>query len=406
MIVVSSAVNPDNSEILAARAAKIPVVQRAEMLAELMRLKWSIAVGGTHGKTTTTSMIAALLDGANLDPTVINGGIINAYGTNAILGDGDWMVVEADESDGSFVRLPAMISVVTNIDAEHLDYYGNFESLRSAFQTFAESIPFYGFSALCSDHQEVRALIARVTDRRIVTYGLEPPAEVFGYDLAPTAKGVRLAIQMSGRSRGAGRVISGVELSMPGAHNVRNALAAVAIAVELGVDDDTIRSSLAGFKGVKRRFTLVGEARGVAVVDDYAHHPVEISAALSTARERCNGRTIAVIQPHRYSRLKSLFKGFCACFSDADIVIVADVFPAGESPIEGADRDALVSGIRAASCHDVYPLVDPDRLAEMIAEHTTKGDMVVCLGAGSITRWANQLPATLEGLSLQEDAVG
>ena len=406
VIVVSSAVSSENSEILAARAAKVPVVQRAEMLAELMRLKWSIAVGGTHGKTTTTSMIAALLDGANLDPTVINGGIINAYGTNARLGDGDWMVVEADESDGSFVRLPAMISVVTNIDAEHLDYYGNFDSLRSAFQTFAERIPFYGFATLCSDHQEVRALIGRVTDRRIVTYGIEPPTEVFGYDLSPTTNGVRLAIQMSGRSRGAGRVISGVELSMPGAHNVRNALAAVAVAVELGVDDDTIRDSLAGFKGVKRRFTLVGEARGVAVVDDYAHHPAEITAVLSTARERCNGRIIAVIQPHRYTRLSSLFKEFCTCFGDADVVIVADVFSAGENPIEGIDRDALASGIRSASCHDVHSLADPADLAEMIAEFTTMGDMVVCLGAGNITRWANQLPAMLDGLPLQADAVG
>jgi len=406
VIVVSSAVGSDNAEVLAARAAKVPVVQRAEMLAELMRLKWSIAVGGTHGKTTTTSMIAALLDGAHLDPTVINGGIINAYGTNAILGDGDWMVVEADESDGSFIRLPAMISVVTNIDAEHLDYYGDFDSLRSAFQTFAESIPFYGFATLCSDHQEVRALIGRVTDRRIVTYGLEPPAEVFGCDLAPTANGVQFAIQMSGRSRGAGRVISGVELSMPGAHNVRNALAAVAIAVELGVDDDTIRRSLAGFKGVKRRFTLVGEARGVAVIDDYAHHPVEIAAVLLTARERCSGRIIAVIQPHRYSRLNSLFSDFCTCFGNADVVIVADVFAAGERPIEGIDRDALVSGIRSASCHDVFPLVDPDGLAEMIAGFTTVGDMVVCLGAGNITRWANQLPAALDELSMQADAVG
>lgn len=406
VVVVSSAVRADNSEILAARSAKVPVVQRAEMLAELMRLKWSIAVGGTHGKTTTTSMIAALLDGANLDPTVINGGIINAYGTNAILGDGDWMVVEADESDGSFVRLPAMISVVTNIDAEHLDYYGDFDSLRGAFQTFAESIPFYGFMTLCSDHQEVRTLIGRVTDRRIVTYGLEPPAEVFGYDLAPTANGVRLGIQMSGRSRGAGRVIAGVELSMPGAHNVRNALAAVAIAVELGVDDDTIRRSLAGFKGVKRRFTLVGESQGVAVVDDYAHHPVEIAAVLLTARERCRGRIIAVIQPHRYSRLCSLFKEFCTCFDDADVVIVADVFPAGESPIEGIDRDALVSGIRSAGGQEVYSLGDPGDLAQMVAEFTTMGDMVVCLGAGNVTRWANQLPAALDDLALQTNAVG
>ena len=406
VLVISSAVNDNNPEILAARAAQLPVVQRAEMLAELMRLKWSIAVGGTHGKTTTTSMIAALLDAAGKDPTVINGGIINAYGTNARLGDGEWMVVEADESDGSFVRLPAMISVVTNIDAEHLDHYGNFDALRLAFQTFTENIPFYGLAALCSDHQEIRAMISRITDRRIVTYGLNPQADVHGYDLIPTANGVRFGVQLSGRSRGAGRVISGIELSMPGVHNVQNALAGVAIAVELDIGDDIVRRALEQFKGVKRRFTLVGEAQGVTVVDDYGHHPVEIAAVLSTARERCAGRVIAVMQPHRYSRLNSLFKDFCICFNDADVVIVADVYPAGENPIKGADRDALVSGLQSSGCRHVYSLADPNSLAELIAELATVGDMVVCLGAGTITHWANALPAALDSLAAPVSVVG
>ncbi len=405
VVVKSSAVNEQNPEIVAARAAKLPVVPRAEMLAELMRLKWSIAVGGTHGKTTTTSMIAALLDTAGMDPTVINGGIINAYGTNARLGGGDWVLVEADESDGSFVRLPAMVSVVTNIDAEHLDYYGDFDALRRAFQTFVENIPFYGLAVLCGDHEEVRSMIGRITDRRLVTYGLNAPADVRGCDLSPTTSGAQFNVQLGGRSGGAGRLITGIELSMPGAHNVRNALAAVAVAVELGIGDNVIRNALAKFKGVKRRFTVVGEATGVTIVDDYGHHPVEIAAVLETARERCAGRVIAVVQPHRYSRLKSLFRDFCVCFNDADVVIVADVYPAGESPINGADKESLVSGLQSAGHPDVYSLESADHLAELIAEVTNIGDMVVCLGAGTITHWANTLPAALDHRSASTGVV-
>ena len=412
VVVVSSALKPDNPEVTAARARLLPVVRRAEMLAELMRLKWSIAVGGTHGKTTTTSMIAALLDTAGLDPTVINGGIINAYGTNARLGAGDWMVVEADESDGTFVRLPATIAVVTNIDREHLEFYGDFDRLRHAFQTFVENIPFYGFAALCIDHPEVQAMIGRISDRRIVTYGMSPQADLRAVDLETDVEGTRFDALLSRRSGDGGtRSFRNLVLRMPGAYNVQNALAMIAIGIEMGMPEDTIRAALAGFEGVRRRFTRVGEACGVVVIDDYGHHPVEIAAVLGAARQVAEaqagaGRVIAVVQPHRYTRLGALFEDFCSCFNDADAVVVADVYPAGEEPIEGVHRDALVEGLRARGHRAVLPLDGPDRLAPLLAEITRPGDMVVCLGAGSISQWANDLPGALIALGESPSAAG
>jgi UDP-N-acetylmuramate--alanine ligase len=394
-LVISSAVRRDNPEVKAARERLIPVVRRAEMLAELMRLKWAVAVGGTHGKTTTTSMIAQVLDHAGIDPTVINGGIINAYGTNARLGDGDWMVVEADESDGSFVKLPATAAIVTNIDAEHLDYYSDFDEIRDAFLTFVENLPFYGVAVMCIDHPEVQSLIGKVTDRRVISYGFSPQADVRGVDLDFDGGAARFAVETRDRRTGGVGRIDGLTLPMPGRHNVLNGLAAIAIAREIGVDDGVIREGLARFGGVKRRFTLTGEAGGVSVIDDYGHHPVEIEAVLKAAREAAKGRVIAVVQPHRYSRLAALFEDFCACFNDADTVIVADVHPAGEQPIEGANRSSLVEGLKAHGHRSVLPLEGPDRLAELVAGLASPGDMVVCLGAGSITQWANALPEAL-----------
>jgi len=399
VVVVSSAVQSDNPEVQAARAGMIPVVRRAEMLAELMRLKWSIAVAGTHGKTTTTSLVAAMLDAAGFDPTVINGGIINAYGTNARLGAGEWMVVEADESDGSFVKLPATIAVVTNMDPEHLDFYGDFDTERAAFQAFVENLPFYGFAAMCIDHPEVQALIGRVTDRRIHTYGFSPQATVRGCDLAITADGTTFAVEVSDRlGNRPPRRIDDVLLPMHGEHNVQNCLAAIAVGLEMGIADEAIRSAFAGFRGVKRRFTRTGEAGGIAVIDDYGHHPVEIAAVLKAARDVCQGRVFAVVQPHRYSRLRDLFEDFCSCFNDADAVLVAPVHAAGEAPIPGVDRDALVEGLRDRGHRRVLPLDGPAALAPAIADMAGTGDMVVCLGAGTVTQWAQSLPDELAKL--------
>lgn len=397
VVCISSAVKKDNPEVAAARAALIPVVRRAEMLAELMRLKWSIAVAGTHGKTTTTSMVAALLDGAGFDPTIINGGIINALGTNAKLGSGDWMVVEADESDGTFTKLPATIAVVTNMDPEHLDFYGTFEEERKAFDRFVENIPFYGFAALCIDHPEVQALISRV-DRRIVTYGFSPQADVRAANVRTGSDGCRYDVTISDRVFGEGRMIEGLHLPMYGLHNVQNSLAAIAVAINMQIGDEAIRTSLAKFQGVKRRFTKTGESNGIVVIDDYGHHPVEIAAVLKAARMAGSGRTIAVVQPHRYSRLASLFEEFCTCFNDADAVIVADIYAAGETPIEGASQQALVEGLRTHGHRHVLPLASPEALPSMVRDMAQPGDMVVCLGAGNITQWANALPAELDRL--------
>ncbi|ETR78851.1 UDP-N-acetylmuramate--alanine ligase [Afipia sp. P52-10] len=396
VVVVSSAIKRDNPELMAARAQRIPVVRRAEMLAELMRLKSCVAIAGTHGKTTTTSMVATLLDAGNLDPTVINGGIINAYGTNARLGAGDWMVVEADESDGTFLKLPADVAIVTNIDPEHLDHFKTFEAVQDAFRSFVESVPFYGFAVMCIDHPVVQSLVGKIEDRRIVTYGVNPQADVRLVDLTAENGGSRFTVVFRDRISGATHEIADLVLPMPGRHNASNATAAIAVARELGIPDEAIRKALAGFGGVKRRFTRTGEWKGVAIIDDYGHHPVEIAAVLKAARDSAKGKVIAVVQPHRYTRLQSLFEEFCTCFNDADAVVVADVYPAGEAPIPGIDRDSFVLGLRAHGHREVIPLPAASQLAGIVAGLAKKGDYVVCLGAGNITQWAYALPDELK----------
>ncbi|WP_339871077.1 UDP-N-acetylmuramate--L-alanine ligase [uncultured Brevundimonas sp.] len=395
-LVYSTAVTAANPELVAARARRIPLVRRAEMLAELMRLQFSVAVGGTHGKTTTTSMVACLLDAGNLDPTVVNGGIINAYGTNAKVGDGDWIVVEADESDGSFLRLKSTVAIVTNIDPEHLDHYGDFDAVRKAFVDFVENIPFYGFAAVCLDHPEVQRLVAAIDNRRLVTYGLNPQAMVRAENCDMAADGCRFDVVIQ---NGETTRIDGLHLPMAGWHNVSNALAAIAVARELGVTDEDIRSGLAGFGGVKRRFTTTGVVNGVRIVDDYGHHPVEIAAVLKAARQVTEGRVIAVMQPHRFTRLRDLMEEFSTSFSDADVVIVADVYPAGEAPIEGVDKDALVDGVRRYGHRHVSALQSLADLPGVVAAEARPGDVVVLLGAGDITGWAYALPAQLEALA-------
>jgi UDP-N-acetylmuramate--alanine ligase len=398
VVVVSSAIKRDNPELIAARARGLPVVRRAEMLAELMRPKSAIAIGGTHGKTTTTSLVAALLDAGGLDPTVINGGIINTYGTNARMGASDWMVVESDESDGTFVKLPADIAVVTNIDPEHLDHYGTFDALREAFRAFVENVPFYGFAVMCLDHPEVQALIARIEDRRIVTYGRNPQAEVRYRDLRFEDGRTCFSVDRRDRITGETEAMEDLAISMPGEHNVSNATAAVAVARAIGIDAEAVRKGLASFGGVRRRFTLTGTWNGVSIYDDYGHHPVEIAAVLRAARSAAPGHVVAVVQPHRFTRLKNLFADFCTCFNEADTVIVADVYPAGEAPIEGVNRDALIEGLRAGGHRDVRALESDAALPGLVASIVEPGDMVVCLGAGSITRWANALPQALAAL--------
>jgi len=398
VVVVSSAIKPDNPELVAARALRLPVVRRAEMLAELMRLKSCVAVAGTHGKTTTTSLVAALLDSGGFDPTVINGGIINAYGTNARLGAGDWMVVEADESDGTFLKLPADIAIVTNVDAEHLDHFKTFAAVQEAFVDFVGNVPFYGFAVMCTDHPIVQRLVGRITDRRIITYGENAQADVRLVDLDNTGGKQRFTVLFRDRDGKDIHRIRDLELPMPGRHNALNATSAVAVAHELGVADGKIRSALAKFGGVKRRFTRVGEWNGAVIIDDYGHHPVEIAAVLKAARESTKGQVIAVVQPHRFTRLQTLFEPFSTCFNDADVVIVANVYAAGEAPIEGVDRDHLVAALRARGHRQVIALDGPDRLAGIVRGLAKPGDFVVLLGAGNITQWAAALPAELKAL--------
>ncbi|HUH77152.1 MAG TPA: UDP-N-acetylmuramate--L-alanine ligase [Devosia sp.] len=398
VVVVSSAITKDNPELVAARARALPVVRRAEMLAEIMRFKNAIAIGGTHGKTTTTTLVAALLDAGALDPTVINGGIINAYGTNARLGAGDWMVVEADESDGTFVKLPADVAVVTNIDPEHLDHYRDFDGVKRAFRQFVENVPFYGFAVMCLDHPVVQSLVGEVQDRRVITYGTNPQADVRLVDLQ-TINGVsHFSIEIRDRIRQTQLRIDGLELPMPGEHNALNATAAIAVADQLRVPADAIRRGLKGFSGVKRRFTRVGEVGGITIIDDYGHHPVEIASALRAARQSTRRDVIAVVQPHRFSRLHDLFDDFAACFNDADTVLVAPIYAAGEQPMAGVTHDELVHRIIARGHRDARVLDDPETLAKVIAGRAEDGDYVVCLGAGNITQWAGALPAELGAL--------
>ena len=387
VVVTSTAIKRGNPEVELALERRVPVVRRAEMLAELMRLKLTVAIAGTHGKTTTTSMVAAILDAGGVDPTVINGGIINHYGSNARLGASDWMVVEADESDGSFLRLDGTIAVVTNIDPEHLDHYGSFDAVKDAFVEFVENVPFYGAALLCLDHPEVQAIIPRLRDRRVVTYGFSAQADVRGVNVTPFPGGNRFEAIVRSRD-GSVRSIEGIELPMPGRHNVQNALAAVGVALELGIPDDVIANGFAKFHGVKRRFTKIGEVDGVTIIDDYGHHPVEIRAVLAAAREGVQGRVIAVVQPHRYSRLGALMSEFQSAFNDADIVYVTPVYAAGEAPVEGVDAAALVSGLKQRGHHSVQPIADPAALAQALAEVAQPGDVVICLGAGDITKWA------------------
>ncbi|WP_413220856.1 UDP-N-acetylmuramate--L-alanine ligase [Tritonibacter mobilis] len=397
VVVISSAIKPGNAELGEARARGLPVVRRAEMLAELMRLKSNIAIGGTHGKTTTTTMMAELMVAGGFDPTVVNGGIIHAYGSNARMGQGEWMVVEADESDGTFNRLPATIAVVTNIDPEHMEHWGDFDRLRDGFYEFVSNIPFYGLAVCCTDHAEVQALVGRISDRRVVTYGFNAQADVRAVNLTYKGGVAHFDILLQAE----GQKIEGCTLPMPGDHNVSNALSAVAVCRHLGMKLDEIRAALAAFGGVNRRFTKVGEVDGVTIIDDYGHHPVEIAAVLKAARQAIGsegeGRVIAVHQPHRYSRLSSLFDDFCACFNDADVVAIAEVFAAGEDPIEGASRDDLVAGLIRHGHRHARAILNEDDLLRLVREQARPGDMVVCLGAGTISAWANGLPERLKG---------
>nr|WP_223865885.1 UDP-N-acetylmuramate--L-alanine ligase [Salipiger aestuarii] len=392
VVVISSAIKPGNPELDEARRRGLPVVRRAEMLAELMRLKSNVAVAGTHGKTTTTTMVATLLDAGKYDPTVINGGIIHAYGSNARVGLGEWMVVEADESDGTFNRLPATIAIVTNIDPEHMEHWGSIENLRDGFYQFVSNIPFYGLAVCCTDHAEVQALVGRVSDRRITTYGFNAQADVRAVNLHYEKGIAHFDIQLQAEDK----IIEGCTLPMPGDHNVSNALASVAVARHLGMRREDIRAALASFGGVNRRFTRVGEVNGVTIIDDYGHHPVEIAAVLKAARQASEGRVIAVHQPHRYSRLHTLFDDFCACFNEADVVAIAEVYAAGEDPIPGATRDDLVAGLIRHGHRHARAILSEDDLERLVREQGRPGDMVVCLGAGTISAWANNLPARLD----------
>jgi UDP-N-acetylmuramate--alanine ligase len=401
-VVISSAVKSDNVELVAARAAKIPVVRRAEMLAELMRLKSAIAISGTHGKTTTTSMIGQMLETAGFDPTVINGGIVNAYGTNTRIGKTDLMVVEADESDGTFTRLPANVAVVTNMDPEHLDHYGTFDKVRDAYRQFINNLPFYGYAVLCTDHPEVRSLVSSITDRRVITYGLNAQADVQAQNVRSDGDGSTFDVKFTGWICGdKEETLRDVHLSMLGAHNVQNSLVSLAIARAMNVPAATMKKGLASFSGVKRRFTKTGEVRGLTVIDDYAHHPVEIETVLKTARmavEKTKGKVIAVMQPHRFTRLRDLFDQFCTCFNEADTVIVTDVYTAGEQPIAGADKNHLIEGIKKHGHRDVLGLSSKEELPKLLAGLAKPGDYIVCLGAGDITYWAYDLPAQLEAV--------
>ena len=400
VVVYSSAVKAGNAEFEAARMRNLPLVRRAEMLAEIMRLKNCIAIAGTNGKTTTTTLIAALLDAGGLDPTVVNGGIINAYGTNVRLGAGEWVVVEADESDGTFLRLPATVAVVTNVDPDHLDYYGTFDRMREAFQRFVENIPFYGFAVLCLDHPEVQAMVGRVEDRRLITYGIGPQADVRAANVNFSEGASHFDVILADRRKGTETRVEDMRLPMPGEHNVLNALAAIAVAHELGIGVDAIRAALGKFGGVNRRFTRVGEWNGAAIIDDYGHNPFKMAAALKAARQAYSGPIVAIVQPHRYTRLRDTFEQFCTCLNDADAAIIAPVYPAGEQPIPGFDRDTYAEALRAHGHRSVFVINGAEDLPAMIADLAKPGGAIVCLGAGSITQWA----AGLETAMIEREA--
>jgi UDP-N-acetylmuramate--alanine ligase len=404
IVVISSAISSENEELAVAREMRMPVVRRAEMLAELMHLKWAIAVAGTHGKTTTTSMVASMLEAGRYDPTVINGGIINHYGATIRLGASDWMVAEADESDGTFTKLPATVAVVTNIDPEHMEHYGSFDEVRRAYYTLLDNLPFYGFAVLCADHAETRTLGDKLRDKRVITYGYDEAADIRAHNIRAAGTGQYFDVAIAGWlcDDGTARELSDIFLPMPGAHNVQNACAALSIAFELGMDDGAMLRGLSEFTGVKRRFTKTGNVNGVTIIDDYAHHPVEIGCVLEAGRQSLQatgGRLIAVMQPHRYSRLHDLMNDFCKAFDNADTVIIADVYSAGEAPIDGADKAHLAQGIRDHGHRDVRELAGREDLAPMIADIAEPGDMVILLGAGDITKWANQLPGALKDMS-------
>lgn len=396
VVVTSSAIKPDNPEVVEAELRALPIVRRAEMLAELMRLKWCVSVAGTHGKTTTTSMVAAVLEAGGVDPTVINGGIINSYGTNARLGESDWMVVEADESDGTFVKLPATIAVVTNMDPEHLDFYGTFEAEKEAFKQFLDRVPFYGAAVLCIDHPEVQSLIKLLSGRKYITYGLSAQADVRATNVRSDKGVTTFDVALSDRMGVNEDIIKDVRLPMPGTHNVQNALAAISVGLQMRFEPQSLSKAFTNFNGVKRRFTKTGEVNGISIIDDYGHHPVEIAAVLKAARDAYDKNVVAVVQPHRYSRLASLFDDFCTCFNDADVVLVSPVYEAGEQPIEGADQVALVEGLRKHGHRKVDTISGEEDLAGAVAKHANSGDVVVCLGAGTISAWANALPGQLE----------
>jgi len=397
-VVYSSAVKPGNAEFDEARRLALPLVRRAEMLAEIMRLRSCIAIAGTNGKTTTTTLVASLLDAGGLDPTVVNGGIINAYGTNARLGAGEWVVVEADESDGTFLRLPATVAVVTNEDPDHLDFYGTFDNMRDAFQRFVENVPFYGFAVLCIDHPEVQAMVGRITDRRMITYGFSPQADARAVNVGFSEGESHFDMVFTDRRKGSEEKLTGLSLPMPGEHNVQNAIAAIVVARQLGVPDAVIKSGLAGFRGVGRRFTKVGEVNGAAIIDDYAHNPFKIAAAVRAARQAYKGPIVAVVQPHRYTRLRDTFEQFATCLNDADVAVIAPVYAAGEQPIDGINRDTYADALRAHGHRNVITIGGEDDLAAAVAPYVKPGAAIIGAGAGSITGWMHTLPKKLEGL--------
>jgi UDP-N-acetylmuramate--alanine ligase len=398
VVVISSAVKASNPELAAARARGLPIVKRAEMLAELMRPRRAIAVAGTHGKTTTTTMVAALLEAGGLDPSVVNGGIINAYGSNAKLGQGAWMLVEADESDGTFLRLPAEVAVVTNVDPEHLDHFKTYDAVKAAFASFIANVPYYGFAVVCADHAETMAIAAAAQDRRVLTYGFAEGADVRAVGLAADRDGMTFDVVLSERMTGGAAVLRSARLPMPGKHNVSNALAAIAVARELGVADAAAVAGLAGFEGVQRRFTRVGDWNGVTIIDDYSHNPPKIAAAIEAARQVAQGRVIAVMQPHRFTRVRDLFEGFVAALDGADIALVSDIYTAGETPIDGITGAALVDAMRKHGHRDARYLPSPDDLPKIVHAEAKPGDYVIVLGAGSNTVWAKNLPGQLARL--------